>query len=271
MNPPRKKHCGKCGELKPLAQFTKAARRPDGLNWCCRGCQHEYYMANRQKALERAAKYHREHQEEIRARRKDYHKKNRDRLNRKSAEYLEEHRAEILAKQAEYREAHREELREKQKQFYREHRAERLATSRRWAQQNPEKVRALGLKAARKLRAEHPEIPNARERKRRARKAQVGEDFSPEMAIFVRHFWENRCAVCGAQQKRGERQHAIDHWLPLSKGYPLSMENAVLLCNHCNPQKSSKLPLDMYDKTFVDEINSRLCEQSIAWKEMQLV
>jgi hypothetical protein len=37
------KECGKCGEIKPRAAFSKNKTKSDGLQTGCRSCQSEYY------------------------------------------------------------------------------------------------------------------------------------------------------------------------------------------------------------------------------------
>ena len=36
------KVCKKCGRELPASEFNKCTSSPDGLQWICRDCQHEY-------------------------------------------------------------------------------------------------------------------------------------------------------------------------------------------------------------------------------------
>ena len=56
-----KKHCGKCGRLKPLAEYSKNASRPDGLNNHCKGyhkiARRKHYLRNQTKIRAQIKKY----------------------------------------------------------------------------------------------------------------------------------------------------------------------------------------------------------------------
>lgn len=47
------KRCTKCGETKPLSEFSKKTASPDGLRWWCKTCtaiyQRQYLARNREK------------------------------------------------------------------------------------------------------------------------------------------------------------------------------------------------------------------------------
>ena len=41
-NPDGTKRCSKCGETKPVSEFSRHRKAPDGLNWLCRECHNAY-------------------------------------------------------------------------------------------------------------------------------------------------------------------------------------------------------------------------------------
>lgn len=92
-----------------------------------------------------------------------------------------------------------------------------------WAKNNPEKLRG-------------------KSRRRRAKSKMVEEVYSVDDEQITRQIFNNRCANCEAQ----DNLH-IDHHMPLSKGYALSIYNTVLLCYKCNISKGSKMPCKFYD------------------------
>ena len=53
--------------------------------------------------------------------------------------------------------------------------------------------------------------------------------------------FDSQCFHCG-----NEDYLQIDHHRPLSKGFGLSIQNAVLLCRSCNAAKHNKMPEDFY-------------------------
>ena len=93
------------------------------------------------------------------------------------------------------------------------------------------------------------------ERKRRALKKNVNENYTKDDEAYTYQLFECKCAVCGAAVKN---DLTIDHWYPLSKGYPLTRKNAVLMCKSCNRKKWDKLPADCYDIDTIKYIEEKL-------------
>lgn len=75
----------------------------------------------------------------------------------------------------------------------------------------------------------------------------VDLEFSPDDRKYIFELFQNTCFNCGSKKNL-----TIDHHLPLEKGFGLKSEdgnfNAVLLCSHCNRQKSNKMPNKFYSK-----------------------
>jgi len=59
--------------------------------------------------------------------------------------------------------------------------------------------------------------------------------------LFIYNQFNNKCFRCGSDIKLN-----IDHHYPLSKGNPLTRNNAVLLCRKCNNLKYNKDPEEFY-------------------------
>ena len=59
-------------------------------------------------------------------------------------------------------------------------------------------------------------------------------EWTPEMEYAIRQLF-TACIFCGSTDKL-----AVDHVLPLSKGYGLKPGNAVILCKSCNSKKHDK-------------------------------
>ena len=81
------------------------------------------------------------------------------------------------------------------------------------------------------------------QRRRRAKKLEVNENFTYVQEQLTRQAFKNKCFNCKSTKKL-----CIDHHRPLSKGYPLTLNNAVLLCRSCNSSKGAKDPEDFYGK-----------------------
>ncbi len=80
-------------------------------------------------------------------------------------------------------------------------------------------------------------------RNRRAKKLEINEFITKEFIDFIYDKFEYRCFNCSS-----ESSLSLDHHYPLSLGYPLTKDNAVLLCRSCNSSKSANLPEDFYCK-----------------------
>lgn len=102
-----------------------------------------------------------------------------------------------------------------------------------WRLKNKDKVRILGLKYS---------------TRRTCKVKEISEVYSERDFKITKLLFSNLCFKC----KTG-KSLTLDHHYPLSKGYPLSIENAVILCKSCNSSKSVKLPYEFYTK---DELNS---------------
>lgn len=76
------KTCNKCRETKPPTCFNRAKKTPDGLNYTCRDCQHEYakkyYYENKEKIKVYRRRYDDTHREQKRERCKREWRKNRE-------------------------------------------------------------------------------------------------------------------------------------------------------------------------------------------------
>jgi hypothetical protein len=89
-------------------------------------------------------------------------------------------------------------------------------------------------------------VHNTSNKKRRAMRNNVNEDYTKLDEQYTRKLFNHKCAICNSTDNL-----CIDHWYPLSKGHALSRQNAVLMCKSCNCSKHNKLPHRFYDaKTF---------------------
>ena len=81
------KPCSKCGEIKPLTDYNRAARLRDGRRPDCKTCQsgamRRYREANLAEVQARDRRYLEANREEIHARRSRYRDANREEINRR--------------------------------------------------------------------------------------------------------------------------------------------------------------------------------------------
>ena len=80
-----------------------------------------------------------------------------------------------------------------------------------------------------------------KQRKRRALKLQVQENYTKLDEQYTMDLFNQSCVNCGSIEDL-----QIDHHYPLSKGNALTRNNAVVLCISCNSSKGAKLPEEFY-------------------------
>ena len=78
-------------------------------------------------------------------------------------------------------------------------------------------------------------------RRRRERKYNLDLELTSQDITLIHNRFHDSCFNCGIKEKL-----EIDHHNPLSNGYGLSIDNAVLLCRSCNASKRDKSPEDFY-------------------------
>jgi len=158
----------------------------------------------------------------------------------------------------------REHVNKRKKQWREDNPEKCLESIRRWEASNPEKVnerkkqwrednRESTRKGNRIWSTNNKDKKREYERKRRARKQQVKESYTKEDELYTRELFEHKCANCGSIENL-----CIDHHMPLSKGYPLTRQNAVLLCTSCNCKKQNKIPDNFYSMYKLNEISNIL-------------
>jgi 5-methylcytosine-specific restriction endonuclease McrA len=86
--------------------------------------------------------------------------------------------------------------------------------------------------------------------RRRELAQSLDTSFSKEDVYEVYQRFDHKCFACNSQDNL-----SIDHHRPLSKGHPLSGQNAVLLCVSCNASKGSKQPEEFYSQTQLEVLN----------------
>ena len=104
-----------------------------------------------------------------------------------------------------------------------------------WRQNNINKVRILSLRS--RIKRENLLF-------------QVKEDFTEQDFILMQNLFNNMCFKCKCKENL-----QLDHHYPLSKGYKLSKDNAVILCQSCNSKKGTKMPESFYSDSELNQLN----------------
>ena len=138
---------------------------------------------------------------------------------------------------------------EYRKQQYQDNREARLE----YAKQRYQDNREARLEYQKQYFQNNPEVGRNNNRKRRAMKRAIQENYTKQDEQRTRNLFGHKCFNCGCK----ENLH-IDHHKPLSKGYGLDRYNAVLLCGSCNCSKHTKMPEDFYSEEQLELLNFML-------------
>lgn len=206
------KLCTKCNTQKPLSEYSMNNGKPRSY---CKACakimKKSWSEKNKAKVSAYNKEYHAKHSEERCKAQRRWAKSNPDKVKaynkQYGSKYYEANKEVILAAQAEYRANNLEQIRAQQREYQK-----------------------LNLHKFREAN-----------RRRRAAKNGVNENYTALDASTTLAWFGNQCAKCGSTDSL-----CIDHHLPLSKGNALSLSNAVVLCSTCNCSKGSKLPEEFY-------------------------
>jgi 5-methylcytosine-specific restriction endonuclease McrA len=118
-----------------------------------------------------------------------------------------------------------------------------------YRQLNAKKINAYH----KKYRQDNPEKILAKNRKRKALKRKLDQNYSEYDSNITKQAFNCKCVNCNSSNNL-----TIDHHFPLSKGNPLSLSNAVVLCRSCNSSKGAKSPEDFYTTKILKKINKIL-------------
>lgn len=208
-------------------------------------------LKNDEHYKEMTRKYQENNKEKIQLKRKLYHEKNKELLKQKYREYYLKHKKRIIKRNIKWDKKNRHKKREYYKKYYNENKEYVLRKNKSWQLNNPEKYNDWWNNY--KTTEEYRLSRKRRDRKRRALKFKVNEHYTPEDEQYTMALFNNKCINCGSTKNL-----CIDHHYPLSKGNPLTRNNAVLLCNICNVKKSNKSPENFYTEERLSIIKTLL-------------
>jgi 5-methylcytosine-specific restriction endonuclease McrA len=179
-----------------------------------------HYAANREKLLAEQAAYRAANREKVLERKAAHYAANREKELARNAAYRAANREKVLAHNAAWRDANREKVR---------------AGNAAYRAANPEKARALTTK----WRADNPEKHRAGRQRRRARLANVENNFT---AADWRALVEvsKHCHWCRRKFTKS-RKPTHDHVIPLAAGGANTPNNSVCACRECNTRKGARL------------------------------
>jgi 5-methylcytosine-specific restriction endonuclease McrA len=163
---------------------------------------HEYYLANKQKIIERARAWANEHPESRKA--------SIDKWMQNNKYYYKKWNNEHLELRRKYTKSFREGAGEEYKKIEKLYRAE-------WGRKNKDAICAISA------------------RRRAVKLNAPGDGITTEQATQLKKETGGRCVYCGQIKKL-----TIDHVVPLVSGGRHDIDNAVPACQSCNSKKKDK-------------------------------
>lgn len=89
------KVCNKCGEEKPICEFSKNKTSKDGVQRKCKACAKKYREENHQKLLKKKKEHYENNKEKILEKKKDYITKNKEKVALSNKIYRESNKEKI--------------------------------------------------------------------------------------------------------------------------------------------------------------------------------
>lgn len=220
------KTCNKCGETKPVAEFSKDSSKRDGLRSHCKECVRisaaAYYATNSEDRKAYTANWRAANPEKAKASKDAYRAANHEKIKaNKAARYA----------------ANPEKARAAAVAYYAANPEKRRAASAAYRAANP--VMTRSTIAA--WQAANPEAVRIHRQNRRARETEAGGRLSKGLAVKLYKLQRGKCACCGLPL--GDDYH-LDHIMPLALGGTNTDDNMQLLRKLCNLQKHAKHPVE---------------------------
>ena len=207
----KNKKCQRCGKYKKTKMFNKDCSSLDGYTNWCKKCvsiyKKQYYKLNKTEIKLKSKQRQKKKKKQIKKQKQEHYQRNKKSIDKKNNEWKKKNLKRHKRNQQKYRDAHKKE-------------------------------RALYDKKRKKT---HKEDIKTCQRKRRAAKLLVKENYTYEDKKITLNAFNHKCENCGKKNKL-----SIDHHRPLSKGNPLTLSNAVPLCHSCNSSKGNKKPEEFY-------------------------
>jgi 5-methylcytosine-specific restriction endonuclease McrA len=215
------KACSRCGETKPLEDFSRQKIGRYGRRADCKACQAAYNSAwkhaNPDKIVAAREARYALRRDEILAYNKAWNRAHRPAMNQAVREWRTRNRKSVQEQKAAWRLANPDLVQKHKRAEYLRNRESYLARANAWRAANPER------------RREHSH-------KRRGRlMGAAGVEYTNAELIAARvEMYGGLCRYCGRDYE------SIDHRIPLARGGSHWPANLVPTCKSCNSRKNAK-------------------------------
>jgi 5-methylcytosine-specific restriction endonuclease McrA len=194
----------------------------------------KWYEENKDKIKELNKKRYEENKDKLKEQQKKYNEQNNDKIKEYQKEYREENKDKMKEYYKQYREENKDNLKERDKKYYEKNKDKLKEQQKKYNEQNKDKIYLFSLK-------------------RRERKRNLNEkSFTHQHIKQIKQKFENKCFHCSKKEKL-----ALDHFYPLSKGFPLTEDNCIILCKSCNSSKRNKDPSDFFSSEQINILKQK--------------
>jgi hypothetical protein len=131
------KRCSKCGEVKPVSEFSKDKSRKDGLQRQCKSCVKQYNQDHR----EEKKQYYQDHREERKQYNRQYNQDHKEEKRQYHKQYNQDYKEKIKQYNKQYNQDHREERKQYHKQYNQDHKEKIKQYRRQYNQDYKEKIK----------------------------------------------------------------------------------------------------------------------------------
>lgn len=193
----------------------------------------KHYEKNKEKIKKRSRDWENNNRQKVRDRRRKYTENNIEKFKQYHSEYYKKNKPsfKIYAKKRAL--LKHDEIKKKNKE---------------WVFNNKEKVKYIKRKYRISNKGKISSLRGAHKRLQLKKFIDVNVISSNEIND-CRNKFNNSCFNCGSIDNL-----ELDHNFPLSKGFPLILENAVILCKSCNSSKKDSLPEEFYSEKKLSEL-----------------
>jgi 5-methylcytosine-specific restriction endonuclease McrA len=136
-------------------------------------------------------------------------------------EYAKDNAGELKAYKNEYYLKNKEKIAERAKLYRDTHKEEKRLQDKRYRDQNKEKIKEQ----------KHLSVLVRRTKMKNTEASLIKEDWQK-----IIKFFDNKCAYCGNDTQK----LTLDHFVPVSMGGELTVNNSIPACKQCNQSKSDK-------------------------------
>lgn len=222
--------------------FKKDKSKKDGFQAYCVDCVKAYNIKyrtkNKKELCIKKKKYNNEHKNERKKYFKEYTKIHKEKLTNQRKKWEKEHKDEIKKYRKIYYKNNKIKILKQNKNYRIKHKNKIYLVRKEWSKNNINKERQYARK---------------KKRRRREIAKNLQEIYTIEHESITLKAFHNKCFNCHSKNKL-----CIDHHRPLSKGNPLTLNNAVVLCKFCNSSKGAKPPESFYGKKKCAKLDKKL-------------